>query len=116
MPRINLLPWRELERKRKRQEFFVALGAGVATAALVALFGQFMMGASIRPEDRNALLDRRSQSSTSRSRKSTASTRRSALARAHGDHRDSCSAAVRRSCTCSTRSWTSCRRASISRP
>ena len=31
MPRINLLPWREAERKRKRQEFGVgALGALVA--------------------------------------------------------------------------------------
>src|SRR5215217_6015404 len=57
MPRINLLPWRESERKRKRQEFFLSLGAGVATAALVALVGQWQMSASIQhQEDRNALL------------------------------------------------------------
>ena len=31
MPRINLIPWREAERKRKRQEFGVgALGALIA--------------------------------------------------------------------------------------
>ena len=41
MPRINLLPWREAERKRKRQEFVVgALGALRRRAALVALLGQ----------------------------------------------------------------------------
>jgi len=57
MPRINLLPWRESERKRKRQEFFLSLGAGVATAALVALLGQWQMSASIQhQEDRNTLL------------------------------------------------------------
>ncbi len=34
MPRINLLPWREVERKRKRQEFGVAAGAAVLLAVL----------------------------------------------------------------------------------
>ena len=34
MPRINLLPWRELERKRKRQEFGVAAGGAVLLAIL----------------------------------------------------------------------------------
>ncbi len=61
MPSINLLPWRESERKRKRQEFFLSLGAGVATAALVALLGQWQMSASIKhQEDRNALLTAKS--------------------------------------------------------
>ena len=41
MPRINLLPWREAERKRKRQEFFLSIGAAVATAALVVLLGRW---------------------------------------------------------------------------
>ncbi len=36
MPRINLLPWRELDRKRKRQEFGVAAIAAVMLGALVA--------------------------------------------------------------------------------
>jgi type IV pilus assembly protein PilN len=59
MPRINLLPWRESERKRKRQEFFFSLGAGVITAGLVVLLGQWHLSASIKhQEDRNALLTR----------------------------------------------------------
>ena len=48
MPRINLLPWREAERKRKRQEFYLSLGAAVATAALVTLLGQWQMSSSIK--------------------------------------------------------------------
>jgi type IV pilus assembly protein PilN len=57
MPRINLLPWREAERKRKRQEFVLSLGAAVATAALVALLGRWQMSASIsHQEERNKAL------------------------------------------------------------
>ena len=57
MPRINLLPWREAERKLKRQEFILSIGAAVATAALFALLGRWQMSASIsHQEDRNKLL------------------------------------------------------------
>jgi type IV pilus assembly protein PilN len=57
MPRINLLPWREAERKRKRQEFFLSLGAAAATAALVTLLGQWQMSAAIQhQQERNDLL------------------------------------------------------------
>ena len=35
MPRINLLPWRDAERKRKRQEFFLGAGAALFLAAIV---------------------------------------------------------------------------------
>jgi type IV pilus assembly protein PilN len=57
MPRINLLPWRETERKRKRQEFILSLGAAIATAALVTLLGRWQMSASIQhQEERNAFL------------------------------------------------------------
>lgn len=38
MPRINLLPWREQERKVRRREFMVALG-GAAFAAVVFVLG-----------------------------------------------------------------------------
>jgi len=38
MPRINLLPWREQERKVRRREFLVALG-GAAIAAIVFIIG-----------------------------------------------------------------------------
>ncbi|NJD30432.1 MAG: PilN domain-containing protein [Gammaproteobacteria bacterium] len=50
MPRINLLPWREAERKRKRQEFYLSLGAAVATAALVTLLGQWQMSSAIKQQ------------------------------------------------------------------
>jgi len=57
MPRINLLPWRESERKRKRQEFYLSLGAAVATAALVVLVGYWQMNAEIaHQKDRNQVL------------------------------------------------------------
>jgi len=48
MPRINLLPWREAERKRKRQEFYLSLGAALATAALAILLGQWQMNSAIK--------------------------------------------------------------------
>jgi len=51
MPRINLLPWREAERKRKRQEFYLSLGAAVATAALVTLLGQWQMNSAIKHQE-----------------------------------------------------------------
>jgi type IV pilus assembly protein PilN len=57
MPRINLLPWRESERKRKRQEFILSVGAAIATAALVTLLGRWQMGAAIEHQnDRNQII------------------------------------------------------------
>jgi type IV pilus assembly protein PilN len=57
MPRINLLPWREAERKRKRQEFALSMGAAVATAALVVLVGRWQMSAAIEHQnERNRIL------------------------------------------------------------
>ena len=57
MPRINLLPWREAERKRKRQEFFLSIGAAFATAALVILLGRWQMSAAIEHQnERNQII------------------------------------------------------------
>jgi type IV pilus assembly protein PilN len=57
MPRINLLPWREAERKRKRQEFFLSIGAAIATAALFILLGRWQMNAAIEHQGaRNQIL------------------------------------------------------------
>jgi type IV pilus assembly protein PilN len=57
MPRINLLPWREAERKRKRQEFFLSIGAAIATAALVILVGRWQMSSAIEHQNaRNQIL------------------------------------------------------------
>jgi type IV pilus assembly protein PilN len=47
MPRINLIPWRDAERKRKRQEFgFGVLGAFIA-AALITFLVNLQMDAAI---------------------------------------------------------------------
>ncbi len=37
MARINLLPWREVQRKEKTQEFFVMLGVGAVLAAVIVI-------------------------------------------------------------------------------
>ncbi len=37
MPRINLLPWREAERKKRQRDFGVALAAAVVAGAIVIL-------------------------------------------------------------------------------
>jgi len=42
MPRINLLPWREAQRKTKRREFALASGAAVLAGIMVALGGKLM--------------------------------------------------------------------------
>jgi type IV pilus assembly protein PilN len=42
MPRINLLPWREQERKVRRREFLVAAGAAVFASALFVLGGKLL--------------------------------------------------------------------------
>jgi type IV pilus assembly protein PilN len=57
MPRINLLPWREAERKRKRQEFVLSIGAAVASAALITLIGRWQVSAAIEHQnERNRIL------------------------------------------------------------
>jgi type IV pilus assembly protein PilN len=42
MPRINLLPWRDQQRRDRRVGFYVALG-GAAVAAVVAAFATYLM-------------------------------------------------------------------------
>ena len=44
MPRINLLPWREQERKVRRREFMIAAGAAVFAAFVFALGGKLFYG------------------------------------------------------------------------
>jgi len=58
MPRINLLPWRDAQRKQKRQEFILSIGAALTTAALVTLIGRWQMSASIEhQQQRNQVLN-----------------------------------------------------------
>jgi type IV pilus assembly protein PilN len=42
MPRINLLPWREQERKVRRREFGVAMGGAAFAAVIFVLFGRLL--------------------------------------------------------------------------
>jgi type IV pilus assembly protein PilN len=46
MPRINLLPWRDQERKERRLAFFVSLG-GAAVAAVVVTFVVYLLYSSM---------------------------------------------------------------------
>ena len=57
MPRINLLPWRDQQRKERKLAFFVALG-GAAFGALVAAFAGYLMFKSMigSQEQRNERL------------------------------------------------------------
>jgi type IV pilus assembly protein PilN len=57
MPRINLLPWREQERKERKLAFVIALGAATA-AAVVATFAAYLLFNSLvgSQESRNELL------------------------------------------------------------
>lgn len=57
MPRINLLPWRDEQRKQRRTQFAVALGASAGAAALVVLLGVLTMNTIISSQyGRNDLL------------------------------------------------------------
>jgi type IV pilus assembly protein PilN len=42
MPRINLLPWREQERKTRRREFMVAAGGAIFAAIIFVLGGKLL--------------------------------------------------------------------------
>ena len=57
MPRINLLPWREAERKERKLAFLVALGAAALAACLVT-FAVYLLytGMIHEQKDRNAML------------------------------------------------------------
>jgi type IV pilus assembly protein PilN len=58
MPRINLLPWREADRKRKRQEFLVGIGGAAMIALLLAILVKFQLQASIDFQlSRNQLIE-----------------------------------------------------------
>ena len=57
MPRINLLPWREQERKVRRREFGIAAGAAVVAALVFALGGKLLYSSWIDAQnEKNNLL------------------------------------------------------------
>ena len=47
MPRINLLPWRDEERKERKLAFFVAIGGATVGAIVVAFAGFLMLNSMI---------------------------------------------------------------------
>ncbi|MDX1404420.1 MAG: PilN domain-containing protein [Woeseiaceae bacterium] len=58
MPRINLLPWREEERKKRQRDFLVAMGASVAAAVVVVILTIFAYSQMIdNQQARNARLE-----------------------------------------------------------
>lgn len=57
MPRINLVPWREAERKRKRQEFGVGAIGALMFAALISFVVNWQMQSAIDEQmERNQYL------------------------------------------------------------
>jgi len=57
MARINLLPWRNAERRRRQREFAIATGLAVSLAVLIGLGARFYIEEMIDAQnDRNALL------------------------------------------------------------
>jgi type IV pilus assembly protein PilN len=58
MPRINLIPWRDAERKRKRQEFGVGALVALLAAGAIAFLVNLQMGAAIdNQNERNQYLN-----------------------------------------------------------
>lgn len=52
MPSINLLPWRQALRQRRKKEFLIGLGAAVALAALVTLLAHLTVSSMIDAQHR----------------------------------------------------------------
>src|ERR1700685_2024553 len=52
MPRINLLPWREEQRRERKLAFLVALGGGTIAAVLVACALHLLMGSMVDAQNR----------------------------------------------------------------
>jgi type IV pilus assembly protein PilN len=59
MPRINLLPWREQDRKTRRREFLIAAGGAVIAAVLFSLGGKLLYSSWIDSQtEKNNVLKR----------------------------------------------------------
>lgn len=58
MPHINLLPWREEERRRKQKEFInIAVGAGVVMLGVIVLVHLQVAGMISNQDNRNKFMD-----------------------------------------------------------
>ena len=57
MPRINLLPWREAERKQRRQEFGLGAVVALGLAGVIAFAVNWQLGAAVESQnERNQYL------------------------------------------------------------
>ena len=52
MPRINLLPWREAQRKERKLAFLVALGVAALAAGVASFAAYLMYGSMIEAQER----------------------------------------------------------------
>jgi len=52
MPSINLLPWRQALRQRRKKEFFIGMAAAIALAALVTLLAHLTVSSMIDTQHR----------------------------------------------------------------
>jgi type IV pilus assembly protein PilN len=52
MPSINLLPWRQALRQRRRKEFLIGIGAAVGLAALITLLAHLAVSSMIDAQNR----------------------------------------------------------------
>ena len=53
MPSINLLPWRQALRQRRKKEFFIGMAAAIALAALVTLLAHLAVNSMIDSQNRS---------------------------------------------------------------
>ena len=51
MPRINLLPWRDQQRRERKLAFFIALGGAAALAAIAAFIVYLLFGTMIDAQE-----------------------------------------------------------------
>jgi len=51
MPRINLLPWRDQQRRERKLAFFIALGGGAVVAAIAAFIAYLLLGSMIDAQE-----------------------------------------------------------------
>src|ERR671911_632441 len=52
MPSINLLPWRQALRQRRRKEFLVGIGAAAGLAALITLLSHLTVSSLMEAQNR----------------------------------------------------------------
>jgi len=52
MPSINLLPWREAERKKRQRDFGVAMGGSVVAGVLIVVLSMLLFNSMISAQER----------------------------------------------------------------